>query len=187
MTKLDSILKIRDITLLTEVHIVKAMIFPVVTYRFEKWTIKKAECWRIDVFEEEKILESPLDSKEIKPVNPQGNQAWMFIGRNDAEAEAPILWAADVKNWLTGKDPDARKDWRQKEKWVAEHEMLGWHHQFHIHEFKLQEIVKGRETWCAIVHGVTQSRTWLSDWTMKERKSMLWRENFVSKMLNLKY
>ena len=130
MTKLDSILKIRDITLLTEVHIVKAMIFPVVTYRFEKWTIKKAECWRIDVFEEEKILESPLDSKKIKPVNPQGNQAWMFIGKTDAKAEAPILWAADAKNWLTGKDPFARKDWRQKEKWVAEHEMLGWHHQF---------------------------------------------------------
>ena len=72
----------------------------------------------------EKIPESPLDSREIKPVNPKGNQSWMFIGRTDAEAETPILWPTYAKNWLTGKDPDARKDWRQKEKGAAEDEMV---------------------------------------------------------------
>ena len=81
-----------------------------------------------------KALESPLDCKEIKPVNPKGNQSWILIGRTDAEAEAPILWLPDVKNWLTGKDPDAGKDWRQEEKLTAEDEMAGWHHHFNGHE-----------------------------------------------------
>ena len=83
----------------------------------------------------EKILESPLNYKEIKPVNPKENQSWIFIGRTDAEAEAPILWLPDVKNWLTRKDPDAGKDWRQ-EKNTAEDKMIGWHHQFNGHEFE---------------------------------------------------
>ena len=72
-----------------------------------------------------KTLESPLESKEIKPVNPKGNQPWIFIKRTDAEAEAPVLWPPDAKSWLTGKDPDAGKDWKQKEKRVAEDEMVG--------------------------------------------------------------
>ena len=76
----------------------------------------------------EKTLESPLDSKEIKPVHPKGNQSWIFIGRTDAEAETPVLWPPDVKSWLTGKDPDAGKDWRQEEKGMTEDEMVGWHH-----------------------------------------------------------
>ena len=76
----------------------------------------------------EKTLQSLLDSKEIKPVNPKGNQSWIFIGRTDAEAEAPILWSPDEKNWLTGKDPDAGKDWRQEEKGTIEDEMVGWYH-----------------------------------------------------------
>ena len=75
----------------------------------------------------EKTLESPLDCKEIKPVNPKGNQSWIFIGRTDAEAEAPILGPPDAKNWLIGKDPDARKDWRQQEKGMTEDKMVGWH------------------------------------------------------------
>ena len=78
----------------------------------------------------EKTLESPLDCKEIKPVNPKGNQSWIFIGRTDIEVEAPILWPPDGKNWLTGKDPDAGKDWRQEEKGMTEDEMVGWHHWF---------------------------------------------------------
>ena len=84
----------------------------------------------------EKTLESPLDSKDIKPVDPKGNQSWIVTGRTDAEAEAPILWPPDEKNWLTGKDPDAGKDWRQEEKGMAEDEMAGWHHWLNEHEFE---------------------------------------------------
>ena len=84
----------------------------------------------------EKTLESPLDNKEMKPVNPKGNQPWIFIGRTDAEAEAPILWPPDAKNRLTGKDPDAGKDWRQEEKGTTEDEMVGWHHWLNGHEFE---------------------------------------------------
>ena len=84
----------------------------------------------------EKTLESPLDCKEIKPVNPKGNQPWIFIGRTDAKAEAPILWLPEVKSQLIGKDPDIGKDWRQEEKWAAEDEMVGWHHWLNGHEFE---------------------------------------------------
>ena len=105
-------------------------------YRCESWTIKRAECWRIDAFELEKTLESSLDSKEIQPVHPKGNQPWIFIGRTDAEAEAPILWLLNVKSGLTGKAPDAGKDWRQEEKRVTEDEMVGWHHWLDGHEFE---------------------------------------------------
>ena len=83
-----------------------------------------------------KTLESPLDSKEIIPVNPKGNESWVFTGRTDAEAETPILWSPDAKNWLIGKDPDAGKDWRQKEKGTTEDEMVGWHHRLDGHEFE---------------------------------------------------
>ena len=82
----------------------------------------------------EKTLENTLDCKEIKPVNPKGNQSWIFIGMTDTEAEAPILWPPDVKNWLSGKDPDAGKDWRQEEKGTTEDEMIGWHHWLVGHE-----------------------------------------------------
>ena len=84
----------------------------------------------------EKTLESPLDCKEIQSVHPKGNQSWIFIGRTDAEAETPILWPLDAKNWLIGKDPDAGKDWRQEEKGMTEDEMVGWHHWLSGHEFK---------------------------------------------------
>ena len=84
----------------------------------------------------EKTLESPLDSKEIKPVNPKGNQPWIFIGRTDADAEALILWLPDVKSWLIWKDPDAGKHWRQEEKRATEDEMVGWHHWLNGHEFE---------------------------------------------------
>ena len=110
MTNLDSILKSRDITLPTKVRLVKAMVFPVVMYGCESWTIR-TECWRIDAFELlEKIVESPLDCKEIKLVDPKGNQSRIFIERTDAKAEAPVFLPPDVKIQLTGKDPDAGKD-----------------------------------------------------------------------------
>ena len=84
----------------------------------------------------EKTLESPMDFKEIKPVNPKGNQPWIFIGRTDAEAEAPIHWPPDAKNWLIGKDSDAGKDLRQEEEGMTEDEMVGWHHRLDEHEFE---------------------------------------------------
>ena len=103
MINRDSILKSRDITLPTKVHLVKAMVFPGVMYGYESWIIKKAECQRIEAFELqlvvlEKTLESPLDCKEIQPVHPKGDQSWVFIGRTDVEAETPILWPPDAKN-----------------------------------------------------------------------------------------
>ena len=108
MTNLDSILKSRDITLPTKVRLVKAMVFPVVMYGCESWTEKKAECRRIDAFELWcwRRLLSPLDSKEIQPVHPKGDQSWVFIGRTDAQTETPILWLPHAKSWLTGIDSD---------------------------------------------------------------------------------
>ena len=91
-------------------------------------------CFRNVVLE--KILESPLDCKEIKPVHPKGNQPWIFIGRTSVKANAPILWPSDVKSWFIGKDPDAGKDWRQEEKGMIEDKMVGWYHQLSGHEFK---------------------------------------------------
>ena len=123
MTNLDRVLKSRDITLPTKFHIVKAMVFPVVMYGCESWTIKegwapKNSCFQTVVLE--KTLESPSNSKEIEPVNPKGNQLWIFIGRTDAEAEAPILWPPNSKSQLTGKDSKAGKVWGQEEKGATE-------------------------------------------------------------------
>ena len=141
MINLDSILKSRDSTLPTKVRLVKAMVFLVVMYGYESWTIKKTECWRIDAFELwcwRRLLRVTWTAKEIKPVNPKGNQSRIFIGRTDAES--PILWPPDAKNWLTGKDPDAGRDWGQEEKGMTEDmtedEMVGWHHWINGHEFE---------------------------------------------------
>ena len=130
MSNLDSIFKSRDATLPTKVRLVKAMVFPVVMYGCESWTVKKAECRRIDAFELWcwRRLESPLACKEIQPVHSEGDQPWDFFGRNDAKAEAPVLWTPHRKNWLTGKDSDAGRDWGQEEKGMTEDEMAGWHH-----------------------------------------------------------
>ena len=109
---------------------------------------------------------SPLDCKEIKPIDPKGNQPWIVIGRADTEAEAPILWPSDVKNWLIGKDTDARKNWRQENKGVTKDEMVGWHHWLYGHEFKqAPEVGDGQGSLPATVHGVAKSWTCLSDWT----------------------
>ena len=126
MTKLESILKSRDFTLPTKVCLVNAVVFPVVMYVCESWNIKKAEHWTIDAFE----------CKEIKQVNPKGNQSWIFTGQTDAEAEGPILWPPDAKTCRIRKDPDAGKDWGQEEKGASEDEMIGWHHKLDGHEFK---------------------------------------------------
>ena len=137
MTNRDSLLKSKDITLPTKVCLVKAMVFPVVIYGCESWTVKKAEHRRIDAFELwclRNLLRVPWTAREIQPVQPKGNQSWIFIGRTDVEAETPILWPPDVKNWLTGKDPESGKDWRRKEKGMTEDEMVGWHHQLNGHE-----------------------------------------------------
>ena len=117
--------------------IVKAMVFLVVMYRYESWTLKKAEHWRIDAFTVvlEKTLEDPLHCKEIQSVHPKGNQSWIFIERTDAEAETPILWPPDGKNWLIWKELDGGKDWGQEEKGTTEDEMAGWHHRLNGHEF----------------------------------------------------
>ena len=136
MTNLDSILQSRDITLPTKVCIVRAMVFPVVMYRCELghkegWAPKK---WCFWIVVPEKTVETYLDSREIKPVNPKGNQPWIFIGRTDAEA--PTLWPLDAKNWLFGKDPDSGRDWKQEEKGEKEDEMVRWHHWLDGHEFE---------------------------------------------------
>ena len=119
MTNLDSILKSRDITLLKKVCLVKAMVFPVVMYGCQSWTIKKAECQRIDAFELWcwRRLEGLLGCKEILADTPKENQPWIFIGRTDAEVEAPRLWPTNAKSQFINKDSDAGQDWRQEKRW----------------------------------------------------------------------
>ena len=139
MTNLDSTLKSRDITLPTKVHLVKAMVFPVVMYGCESRTIKKAERQRIDAFEQwcwRRLFESPLDCKEIQPINPKGNQSWIL---QRLMLKLKLQYFGHLMrnfNWLIWKDPDAGKDWRQEEKGTTEEEMVGWHHQLDGHEFE---------------------------------------------------
>ena len=168
MTNLDSTLKSRDITLPTKVHLVKAMVFPVVMYGCESWTVKKAERRKTDAFELwcwKRLLRVPWTAKEIRPVHPKGDQSWVFIGRTDAEAQTPVLWPSHAKSWLTGKDPDARRDWGQEEKGTTEDEMAGWHHRLDGHEFEWTlGVGMDREAWRAAIHGVAKSWTGLSNW-----------------------
>ena len=161
MINLHSVLKNRDITLPTKVRLVKAMVFPVVMYGCESWTIKKAEHWRIDVVLE-KTLESLLDCKEIKPVNPKGNQSWIFIGRTDAEAL--ILWPPDAKSRLIG------KDWCWKRlkaggEGETEDETVGWHHRLNGQEFE-QALGDGGGQGSLACYSPWGRRSWtrLSDW-----------------------
>ena len=132
-------------------------------YHKEGWTLMNWCFWAVVL---KKTLESPLDCKEIQPVNPKGDQPWISTGRTDAETEAPILWPPDAKSQLTGKDPDAGKDWGQEEKGTTEDEMVRWHDWFNGHECEqtLGES-EGQEAWYAAVQGVTKSQTWLSNWT----------------------
>ena len=133
----------------------------------ESWVLKNW-CFRIVL---EKTLESPLDNKEIKLVNPKGNQSWIFIGKTDAEAETPILWTPDAKNWLLGKDPDAGKDWRQEEKGMTEDEMVGWHHWLDGHEFEQalgvgdgQGGLECCSPWDCTESDITEQQNWWLNW-----------------------
>ena len=129
----------------------------------ESWVLKNWCFWTVVL---EKTLKSPLDCKEIQPVHPKGDQPWVFIGRTDAEAETPILWPPDVKNWLIGKDPDAGKDWRQEKKGMIEDEMVGWHPSL---TWWIWVWVSSGSWWWRGKPGVlrsmgSQSQIWLSDW-----------------------
>ena len=162
MANLDSILTCRDITLPTKVHLVKAMVFSVVMYGCESWTIKKAERRRIDAFELwywRRLLRVPWTAR-------RSNQSWIFIGRTDAEAESPILWPPDVKNWLIRKDPDAGEDWGQEDKGTTEDEMIGWNHQINGHGFGWTPGVgDGQRGPACCGSWVAKSQTRLNDWT----------------------
>ena len=171
MTNPDSILKSRDINYFAD-KVLTSQSYGFSSSHVWMWQLDHQEGWVLKnwcfwTMVLEKTLESPLDFKEIKPVQLKGNQSWIFIGRTDAEAEAPILWPPDVKSRFIRKDPDAGKDWRREEKGMTEDEMVGWHHWFNGHEFQL---MSGRWWWTGRpgvlqVHGIAKSRTWLSDWT----------------------
>ena len=164
VTNLDSVLKSRDIALLTKVRLVKAMIFPEVMYRCESWTIKKAlksteELILLNCGAGEDSWEF-LDCKKTKQVNPKGNpKGTLNIHWTDwCWSWSPILWPPDMKSWLTRKDPDAGKDWKQEEKGTTEDELVGWHHWLSGHEFEqaLGDSEGHGSLWCAAVHGVTK-------------------------------
>ena len=165
------LLKSRDITLLIKVHLVKAVVFPVVMYGYESWAMKKTQQRRMEASELwcwEKTLESPLDSKKIQPVNPKGNQPWIFIGRTDALAEAPILWLPDAKRQPNGKDPDTGKiEGRRRRRQQGMRQLDSIANSMCMNLSKLQETVEDRGAWHVAIHGVTKSWTWLSNWTTK--------------------
>ena len=132
-------------------------------YSEESWVPKNWCFWTVVL---EKTLESHLDCEEIQPVHSEGDQPWVFFGRNDAKAEIPVLWPSLAKSGLIGKDSDAGRDWGQEEKGTTEDEMAAWHHWLDGRESQwTPRVVMDREAWRAAIHGVTKSRTRLSDWS----------------------
>ena len=178
MRNLDSIWKIRDITLTIIVYIVKAFFFPTAMHRCESWTTKKVwatKNWHLQIVVLEKTLESPLDSNKIKPVNPKRNQPWTFIGRTDNEAEALILWPPNKKNWLIGKDPDAGNDWRLEEKGTTtEDELVGWHHVLNGQEFEQTPGHRGQG-----------NPACCSPWSLKESDTIEWLNSKANPLTHL--
>ena len=169
MTNLDSIFKSRDITLPTKVCLVKAMVFPVVMYECESWTVKKAECWRIDAFELwcwRRLLRVPWTARRsiqsiLREISPGCSLEGMML-----KLKLQYFGPPHVTSWLTGKDSDAGRDWGQEEKGMTENEMAGWHHQLDGREFEWTlGVGDGQGGQLSAIHGVTKSRAWLSDWT----------------------
>ena len=161
MTNLDRVLKSRDITLPTKVCLYSQS-YSFSSSHVQMWQLDHKEGWVLKnwcywIVVLEKTLESPLDCRKIKPVTPKGNQSWIFIGRT--EAEAPILRSPEAKSWLTGKDPDAGKDWRQEEDAATEDEMVGWHQWLSGHGFEqtLGDSEGQGSLACCRVHGVAKS------------------------------
>ena len=188
LTNIDSILKRAEIALLTKVRLVKVMVFPVVMYGCESWTINKdgplsfswvPKNWCFWTVVLEKTLESPLESKEIKPLNPKGNQSWIFVGRTDAEAEAPIFWPPEAKNWHIGRDPDAGKDSRQDEKRMTEDEMVEWHHWLDGPEFeealRVGDVQEGLACCSPWGHKESDVTQWLKSTELKAKVNELLR------------
>ena len=177
MTNLDSIFKSRDITLPTKVHLVKAMVFPVVMYGCESWTVRKAQCWRINAFELwcwRRLLRVPWTARRSNQSHSKGDQPWDFFGRNDPKAETPVLWPPDAKSWLIGKDSYAGRDWGQEQKGTTEDEMAGWHHRLNG-----RESVNSRSWWWTGRPGMLQlmgsqgvGHDWVTElnWTEAQRK-----------------
>ena len=185
MTNLDRILKSRDITLPTKLCLVKAMVFPVVMYGCESWTIKKPEHWRADAFELwcwRRLLRVPWTARRsnqstLTEINPEYSLGGVML-----KLKLQYLSPPDVKKWVIWKDPDSGKDWRQEEKWVTENKMVGWYHDsMQMSLSKLWVMVKDREAWQAAVHAVAGSWTQLIDWTIAKQEvdmdRILW-ENF---------